>query len=403
MKTFGTSLLCLLFLQPFTLAQPVFVPRQLEKCKNYAEFFDVPKEYLDDDLNRIYKGLDWAVDTYNKGDMRAFLHYPVVEFFGDSQEGFTHASLSMGLGPAADVRDMKQWKCTNGGITVTLVEFCEETNSYPTRQCVWLGFSKVNKADMITLVKEISYDDFDWEIENINRITDYAHRSYSRRDLRGPIAEVWVEGEKEILDPMPLHPRAVERMKIAVTRPDFRKPVVPKYEKGPFFARVKKPVRIQIPTRGRYEEVVSLLVRIQKYAEKVRSGQFGYLIENPIFKPELYPLYVVDVGFGKDYVNYAGVQQSGIKLYGELFFDGEESVTKYREGNFDVNKYIEDNAWHEIIFHTNGYPASYRSVVRNRLFGRQLEWNEKGELLSDVDLDIPQPWPDAPKTEEDNK
>ena len=55
----------------------------------------------------------------------------------------------------------------------------------------------------------------------------------------------------------------------------------------------------------------------------------------------------------------------------------------------------------EIRFHPTGYPACYKTIVRNRLFGRQLEWNEKGELLSDVDLDIPQPWPDAPKTEED--
>jgi hypothetical protein len=54
-----------------------------------------------------------------------------------------------------------------------------------------------------------------------------------------------------------------------------------------------------------------------------------------------------------------------------------------------------------IRFHPTGYPASYKTIVNNRLFGRQIEWNDKGEVLSDVDLDIPKPWADAPKKEED--
>ncbi|MDR3267251.1 MAG: hypothetical protein LBT24_06760 [Tannerella sp.] len=51
----------------------------------------------------------------------------------------------------------------------------------------------------------------------------------------------------------------------------------------------------------------------------------------------------------------------------------------------------------EVKFHPTGYPASYKTIVRNRLFGRQIEWNDKGEVISDVDLDIPKPWADAPK------
>jgi hypothetical protein len=54
----------------------------------------------------------------------------------------------------------------------------------------------------------------------------------------------------------------------------------------------------------------------------------------------------------------------------------------------------------EVIFHPNGYPASYRTVVNNRLFGRQIEWDDKGEVLSDVDLDIPKEWKDVPKKNE---
>jgi hypothetical protein len=50
-----------------------------------------------------------------------------------------------------------------------------------------------------------------------------------------------------------------------------------------------------------------------------------------------------------------------------------------------------------VTFHSTGYPASYKTIARNRLFGRQIEWNDKGEVISDIDLDIPKPWADAPK------
>jgi hypothetical protein len=51
----------------------------------------------------------------------------------------------------------------------------------------------------------------------------------------------------------------------------------------------------------------------------------------------------------------------------------------------------------EIEFHPNGYPSTYRTIVRDRLYGKQLEWNDKGEVILDVDLDIPKEWKDAPK------
>jgi hypothetical protein len=51
----------------------------------------------------------------------------------------------------------------------------------------------------------------------------------------------------------------------------------------------------------------------------------------------------------------------------------------------------------EVKFHSTCYPATYKTIVKNRLFGRQIEWNDKGEVISDVDLDIPKPWADTPK------
>ncbi len=69
---------------------------------------------------------------------------------------------------------------------------------------------------------------------------------------------------------------------------------------------------------------------------------------------------------------------------------------------FDLRLKIEQGI--EIQYYPNGIPLSYKTFVKqNRLFGRQIEWNDKGEVVSDVDLDIPIPWPDAPKLENDTK
>ncbi|MDR0703752.1 MAG: hypothetical protein LBF88_02070, partial [Planctomycetaceae bacterium] len=50
-----------------------------------------------------------------------------------------------------------------------------------------------------------------------------------------------------------------------------------------------------------------------------------------------------------------------------------------------------------IHFHPTGFPKIYRTIIRNRLFGRQIEWDETGKVISNVDIDFPQKWDDAPK------
>ena len=55
-------------------------------------------------------------------------------------------------------------------------------------------------------------------------------------------------------------------------------------------------------------------------------------------------------------------------------------------------------------FHPTGYPASYKTFVKGELLGRQVEWDEEGNVLSDIDTspqvepvaEFPQPIP-APK------
>jgi hypothetical protein len=94
-------------------------------------------------------------------------------------------------------------------------------------------------------------------------------------------------------------------------------------------------------------------------------------------------------------------------------FNNRVRLQRYLEGNivFDMNmignevektvSILPNSNGLEIKFHESGYPASYRNIVKGRLFGRQIEWNDKGEVISDIDLDIPKPWHDPSKKEEE--
>jgi hypothetical protein len=100
---------------------------------------------------------------------------------------------------------------------------------------------------------------------------------------------------------------------------------------------------------------------------------------------------------GQSYDNY-----SMETLQGYAFAKNSDGMpTLYLEGSINFpDKFDGIPSLNEkgiiITFHSTGYPASYKTIVRNRLFGRQIEWNDKGEVISDVDLDIPKPWLDAP-------
>jgi hypothetical protein len=98
----------------------------------------------------------------------------------------------------------------------------------------------------------------------------------------------------------------------------------------------------------------------------------------------------------------------GLKGY-FLRFDEESNVQFYQEGVIkqDYEKLPSYcgpiYSGTKITFHKNNCPALYRTIVKNRLFGRQIEWNDKGEVISDLDIDIPKPWADAPKNVENSQ
>jgi hypothetical protein len=99
-----------------------------------------------------------------------------------------------------------------------------------------------------------------------------------------------------------------------------------------------------------------------------------------------------------------------------FFFDKDGRLVMYINGQINMDKHYKvensnerkntlnipenyriDGHGVEIVFHATGFPKSFTKIAKNRLFGRQIEWNDKGEVISDVDLDIPKEWKDAPK------
>jgi hypothetical protein len=96
---------------------------------------------------------------------------------------------------------------------------------------------------------------------------------------------------------------------------------------------------------------------------------------------------------------YLSFKNNKLRIYAEG--DLSDAVMGYYDANAKDNTKRDnlsiDGKGIEVKFYSNGVPASYKSIVRNRLYGRQIGWNEKGEVISDVDLDIPKEWKDAPK------
>jgi hypothetical protein len=112
-------------------------------------------------------------------------------------------------------------------------------------------------------------------------------------------------------------------------------------------------------------------------------------------------------------VSFVGVKElENFRNVGSFFvFDEYSRLRKYVEGEIEFNQNMIGHdvaksakllvregraSGIEVTFHPTGYPEHYRTIVKERLFGRQIEWNDKGEVISDVDLDIPKPWADAP-------
>jgi hypothetical protein len=180
---------------------------------------------------------------------------------------------------------------------------------------------------------------------------------------------------------------------------------------------------IDLTSKKQHAVVIS---RICSYIEAINNDDCTSLTNNQYLKPQRLNV-STEILFRDKSILHLFVSQTSEKQSVKNQFDlrlvngfiltfNDNRITKYVEGNLIQQTIISSNKNNEpesrlivnidgngteVTFHPTGYPASYKTIVKNRLFGRQVEWNDKGEVTSDVDLDIPKPWADAPKKEED--
>jgi hypothetical protein len=166
------------------------------------------------------------------------------------------------------------------------------------------------------------------------------------------------------------------------------------------------------------QKILQVLRRTEKIAMSKNFNElFECLKELPLFdKKEDHP--TISVRLVNDKLQHISILRDSLddekfSYYGYFLSFKNDNLHIYAEGDIPIettNYYdatIKDNTkldnlsidgkGIEIKFHPNGFPASYKSIVQNRLYGRQIEWDDKGEIVSDVELDIPQKWKDAPK------
>ncbi|MDR3234920.1 MAG: hypothetical protein LBT46_14880 [Planctomycetaceae bacterium] len=169
----------------------------------------------------------------------------------------------------------------------------------------------------------------------------------------------------------------------------------------------------KIPAALKHKDVMETLQRIKSYRLAVVAGKTLPFLDNAVFpQPITYDKTIyVYIFYDGNNVTLIGVKESAFdeNIGSFMVFDEQSRLQKYAEGviHFDLNATGRNavktavippkGSGTEITFHTTGYPARYRTIVKGNLFGRQIEWNDKGEVISDVDLDIPKPWADAPK------
>jgi hypothetical protein len=152
---------------------------------------------------------------------------------------------------------------------------------------------------------------------------------------------------------------------------------------------------------------------IQRRLHTLKGGNVQQLLDDPSVAMSLHWERQVLFRFEKSMLfDVAIVQETGKDEWivtGEYVLFGKDGVQVWLCGDLqqDINagmahrplelRYAINGDGIEVKFHLTGFPASYKTIVRNRLFGRQIEWDEEGKVLSDVDIDIPMPWADAPK------
>jgi hypothetical protein len=171
-------------------------------------------------------------------------------------------------------------------------------------------------------------------------------------------------------------------------------------------------IKIHSPESPNYEDMKNKFDIIQKRLLLLQAGGVRQLLDCPSVKIMPREDRRILFRFEKSKLFDAAIVQSGEGTYrkiGEYILFGANGTHVWLSGELEQDpeaamaprplkqKYTINGDGIEVKFHPSGYPARYTTIVKNRLFGRQIEWDENGNVISDVDLDIPMPWADAPK------
>jgi hypothetical protein len=173
---------------------------------------------------------------------------------------------------------------------------------------------------------------------------------------------------------------------------------------------------LHLPKLPIVSDVSKILKQIMDYDKKVRYGKIRPLLNVNGFENFRISNRYLKFYFHKDTLAQLWVYclQNNNRLFGcYLDYDEKNRLLGYINGEMTENKSdkmkvnlpqcLIDGNGVEVKFHLTGYPASYKTIVKNSLLGHQIEWNENGEVISNVNLDTPKPWADAPKTPDETK
>ncbi|MDR2704190.1 MAG: hypothetical protein LBC02_00270, partial [Planctomycetaceae bacterium] len=176
-------------------------------------------------------------------------------------------------------------------------------------------------------------------------------------------------------------------------------PVVELADDGKKVKKISWGKTFQIPDCGKDKKLKDIFDRITQVLSAQKKDEMFDLFSLPLIKSGKHKFGTISFDQWRCqcgyFVNQVNEKNSWSRLYGYAFAKTKDGkLKKYLEGAIRLPVWFHDSPvldekGIEIIFHPNGYPASYSTIVKKRLFGRQIEWNDKGEIISDINLDIP--------------
>jgi hypothetical protein len=196
---------------------------------------------------------------------------------------------------------------------------------------------------------------------------------------------------------------------------DFKPSVLNKKPIKPITLESEKDYSLHIPD-AIDPDTRKIFFKVTNQYKTLKDGQVKKILNDIYPEPSKYSKAMAMFRFGKNYLyDVTFAEGYSRETNGNYFkFDEKSRVTMWLNGDLrEIDneflrglkdplkvRYTIDGDGVEIRFHPTGFPKTYRTIVRNRLFGRQIEWDENGKIISNVDIDFPQKWENAPQKNE---